>query len=163
MVEFIKQEAREKAEEISTKADHEFAAEKSKLVLQETAVIDAQYEKKLKSAELSQQKARSTVTNKTRLQVLAARQRLLTDIFEQARNKLATVQEDQGKYKDILKNLILEGLYALGEKKVQVRGRQKDTDLLKEALENASKEYKENSGDDVTIDLDEEDYLAEES
>ena len=163
MVAFIKQEAVEKAREIEIKADEEFAIEKSKLVRHETAAIDALYEKKLKNAELSQQKARSTVTNKTRLQILSARQQLLVDIFEQAGDKLATVAKDQKKYKSILKNLILEGLYALNEDKVQVRGRKKDYDLLKAEFENASKEYKETSGQDVSIQLDEEKPLPEDS
>lgn len=163
MVAFIKQEAVEKAREIEIKADEEFNIEKSKLVRHETAAIDALYEKKLKNAELSQQKARSTVTNKTRLQILSARQQLLVDIFEQARNKLATIDQDQEKYKELLKNLILEGLYALNESNIQIQGRKKDFDLLKVEIENAAKEYKETSGDEVTVTLDEQYTLPEDS
>lgn len=163
MVAFIKQEAAEKAHEIEIKANQEFAIEEAKLVRQETAAIDALYEKKLKNAELSQQKARSTVTNKTRLQTLSARQRLLQDIFEQARNKLADVSKDQGKYKDIVKNLILEGLYALNESSIQVRGRKKDFDVLKSQAEEAAKEYKSASGQDVEVKVDEESPLPEDS
>lgn len=163
MVAFIKQEALEKAREIEIKADKEFTMEKSKLVTHETAAIDALYEKKLKNAELSQQKARSSVTNKTRLQILSARQQLLVDIFEQAREKLAGVAKDGKRYKGILKNLILEGLYALNEDKVQVRGRKKDYDALKAVFAEASKEYKETSGQDVQIQLDEDKPLPEDT
>lgn len=51
---FIKQEAQEKAREIKVKADEEFAIEKAKLVKQEQAAIDAQYEKKSKGVEVAQ-------------------------------------------------------------------------------------------------------------
>ena len=44
----------EKARELKVKADEEFAIEKAKLVKQEQLAIDAQYEKKLKGAQVSQ-------------------------------------------------------------------------------------------------------------
>jgi V-type H+-transporting ATPase subunit E len=163
MVAFIKQEAVEKAREIEIKADEEFAIEKSKLVRQETAAIDAQYERKFKQAELSQQIARSTVTNKTRLKVLASRQQLLDDIFEKARDRLSELSQDGSKYSEMLKNLVLEGLYALSEDKIQIRARKKDEEALKTAFEQASKEYKEKTGKDVVITLDDKNPLPDDS
>lgn len=163
MVAFIKQEALEKAREIQIKADEEFAIEKSKLVRQETQAIDAQYERKFKQAELSQQIARSTVTNKTRLKILAAQQDLLDTVFEQARQKLGDVAKDQGKYQGILKNLILEGLYCLNEKSVKVKAREKDYDLVRKAIPGAQASYKDALGGDVKIEIDEKDPLPEES
>lgn len=163
MVAFIKQEAAEKAREIEIKADEEFAMEKSKLVRQETAAIDAQYERKFKQAELSQQVAKSTVTNRTRLRILAARQELLEDIFEQARGRLSEVSKDKDNYTNILKNLILEGLYALNEDKLEVRSRKADYDILKKAVEQATEEYKEVTKQNVNISMDESNPLSEES
>jgi len=142
MVAFIKQEALEKAREINIKADEEFAIEKSKLVRTETLAIDAQYERKFKQAELSQQIVRSNVTNKTRLKVLAARQQLLDDIFEKARGKLADISKDQGRYEEILKNLVLECVYALDEREVSIRVREKDAGIAKRAVEKARGGYK---------------------
>ncbi|PUU74324.1 ATPase, V1/A1 complex, subunit E [Tuber borchii] len=142
MVAFIKQEALEKAREINIKADEEFSIEKSKLVRTETLAIDAKYERKFKQAELSQQIARSNVTNKTRLKVLAARQQLLDDIFDKAREKLADISKDAGRYEEILKNLVLECVYALNEKDVSIRVREKDLGVVKRAVEKAKGEYK---------------------
>ncbi|EPE25724.1 vacuolar ATP synthase subunit E [Glarea lozoyensis ATCC 20868] len=156
MTAFIKQEAMEKGREIEIKADEEFAIEKSKLVRQETSSIDTAYEKKFKAAQMSQQITRSTVANKTRLKVLSARQELLDSIFEQAEKKLTDATKDKGKYTTILKNLMLEGFYALNESKVQVRGRKADYDLLKKAIEQASKEYKEKVGKEISVSIDEE-------
>jgi len=156
MTAFIKQEADEKAYEIKVKADEEFAIEKSKLVRQETSSIDTTYEKKFKQAQMSQQITRSTVANKTRLKVLSARQELLDDIFEQAQKKLGDATKDKKKYEEILKNLMLEGFYALNESKLQVRARKADYDIVKKAIEKASKEYKEKTKKSIEASIDEE-------
>ncbi|KAK3215234.1 hypothetical protein GRF29_19g2654590 [Pseudopithomyces chartarum] len=161
MTAFIKQEAMEKANEIRLKADEEFAIEKSKLVRQETASIDTEYEKKFKQASMSQQITRSTVANKSRIRILSARQELLDRLFEDAGKKLASVSKDKGKYQGILKNLILEGAYALSEDKLQVKARKADYDVVKKAIEDAQTEYKSKVNKDVTITIDESDPLPE--
>jgi V-type H+-transporting ATPase subunit E len=161
MTAFIKQEAMEKAREIEIKADEEFSIEKSKLVRQETQSIDTQYEKKFKQAQMSQQITRSTVANKTRLKVLSARQELLDSIFEAAEKKLGEVTKDKGKYQVVLKNLMLEGFYAMNEKKLQVRGRKADYDIIKKAIGDACKEYTEKTKKDIEASVDEANPLPE--
>ena len=155
MTAFIHQEALEKAKEIEIKANEEFAIEKSKLVRQETSSIDSQYAKKHKQASMSQQITRSTLANKTRIKVLSARQELLDELFEKARDKLASYSEDKTNYEGMCKGLILEGLYALNEDKVTVRARKTDYDIVKKAINGAKKEYKEKLGKDVNVELDE--------
>lgn len=161
MTAFIRQEALEKANEIQIKADEEFAIEKSKLVRQEIAAIDTAYEKKFKQASMSQQITRSTVSNKTRLRVLSARQELLDKLFEDTRGKLADVSKNKKKYGDLLKGLILEGLYALAESKVQIRARKADSDIVKKSIEAAQKEYKQETGKEVKVEIDEANPLPE--
>jgi V-type H+-transporting ATPase subunit E len=155
MTAFIRQEALEKAKEIQIKADEEFAIEKSKLVRQETASIDTSYEKKFKHASMSQQITRSTVANKSRLRILSARQEVLDELFEQAGSKLKDAAKDKSKYRGILKNLILEGMYALNEPRLQVRARKADYDLVKEASKQAEEEYKKETGKESKLQLDE--------
>ncbi|KAL8654357.1 MAG: hypothetical protein Q9210_001552 [Variospora velana] len=156
MTAFIRQEALEKAKEIQIKANEEFAIEKSKLVRQETSSIDSQYEKKFKQAGMTQQITRSTLANKTRIKVLSARQELLDSLFDQARGKLADHTKDKGKYQNLCKNLILEGLYALNEDKVAIRARKEDYDVVKKAMEGAKEEYKKSmQGREVRLELDE--------
>jgi V-type H+-transporting ATPase subunit E len=161
MTAFIKQEANEKAHEISIKADEEFAIEKSKLVRQETDAIDSAYAKKFKQATMSQQIARSTVANKTRLRVLGARQELLDEIFETAQQRLGDAAKDKKRYEGILKGLILEGFYALSEPELQVRARKADKDIVGRAIEAAAKEYTEKTGKDLSATIDEENPVAE--
>lgn len=161
MTAFIKQEALEKAKEIQIKADEEFAIEKSKLVRQETSSIDSSYEKKFKQASMSQQITRSTLANKSRLRVLSSRQELLDGLFEQARGRLGETGKNGKKYEGVLKNLILEGAYALNESKIQVRARKADYDVVKKAKDAAAKEYKDNIKKDVQIDIDEANPLPD--
>ncbi|PYH45399.1 H(+)-transporting V1 sector ATPase subunit E [Aspergillus saccharolyticus JOP 1030-1] len=162
MTAFIRQEAVEKAREIQLKADEEFAIEKSKLVRQETAAIDTQYEKKFKQAAMSQQITRSTLANRTRLRVLSARQELLDELFQQAREQISGIAaKDADKYQTVLKGLILEGLYALNEEKVAVRSRKQDFETVKKSIGEAEKEFQEKVGKEVTVELDEEETLPE--
>lgn len=163
MTAFIRQEALEKAREIQLKADEEFAIEKSKLVRQETAAIDSLYEKKFKQAAMSQQITRSTLANRTRLRVLGGRQELLDDLFQKARDKVSGVAADKKKYQTMLRGLILEGLYFLNEEKVAVRARKKDYDVVKKAMEEASKEFTENVGSEVKVTVDQSEPLPDES
>jgi len=161
MTAFIRQEALEKAKEIQIKADEEFAIEKSKLVRQETAAIDSSYEKKFKQASMSQQITRSTVSNKSRLRVLSSRQELLDDLFEEARKKLGSYTKDKKKYQETLKNLILEGMYALSEPKLEVRARKADYPIVKEAIAEAEKEFRNKTGKDGKVELNESDPQPE--
>jgi V-type H+-transporting ATPase subunit E len=162
MTAFIRQEALEKAHEIHLKADEEFAIEKSKLVRQETAAIDSQYEKKFKQASMSQQITKSTSANKTRLRVLSARQSLLDELFEEARSKVGKAAEGKD-YDQILTGLILEGMYLLQEPKVQIRARGKDKDRVESAIKRAAKEYKKNMGKEVEAAIDDKNPLPDSS
>ncbi len=162
MTAFIKQEALEKAREIEIKANEEFSIEKSKLVRQETDAIDAAYAKKSKQAAMSQQIARSAAANKTRLRVLAARQQLLDAIFTAAAARLAADgAADPARYRDALRGLLLEGLYALAEPDVRARARAADRGLAREAAAQAEAEYKKQTGKETKVTIDEEDPLPE--
>ncbi|TEY40342.1 hypothetical protein BOTCAL_0437g00050 [Botryotinia calthae] len=151
MTAFIKQEAMEKGREIELKANDTNSPLKNPSL------------SKFKTARMSQQITQSTVANKTRLKVLSARQELLDGIFEQAQGKLKEATNDKGKYTETLKNLLLEGMYALDEGKLQVRGRKQDYDLIKKAIEEAQKVYKEKMKKDLTASIDEKNPLPEES
>ncbi|ETN40758.1 uncharacterized protein HMPREF1541_05038 [Cyphellophora europaea CBS 101466] len=157
MTAFIRQEALEKSREIQLKADEEFAIEKSKLVRESTADIDAEYEKKFKQASMSQQITRSTQANKTRLRVLSARQELLDELFEKARGKLGDASKGK-QYDDTLKDLILECMYMMGEKKIGLRCRKADKGKVESASKKAGEEYKKNMGGEIEAVIDEKNW-----
>ena len=101
------------------------------------------------------------MANKTRIKVLSARQELLDQLFEDARKKLSDAGSKN--YDEVLKGLILEGMYMLAEKKVSVRCRKADKDKVKTAAKKASEEYKSNMGSESTVAVNEKDWLPEDS
>lgn len=110
---------------------------------------------------MSQQITKSTVSNKSRLRILSARQELLDNLFEEASKKLKDASKDKKKYQTILKNLLLEGAYALNEPTLAVSARKADYDLVKKAIEEAQKDYKKSTGKEVNLKIDESDPQPE--
>jgi V-type H+-transporting ATPase subunit E len=163
MVEFIKKEADEKAQEIKLKANEEYEIEKASIVRSETESIDSAYERKYKQAALSQQIAKSTLANKIRLKILGAKEDALQAILEEARSKLKGVSGDKATYEKVLAGLIEEGLYSLMDDKVVVRVRESDVAVAEKAVEQAAKQYEETAGKPVTIMVDKTNYLAADS
>ncbi|KAI3620249.1 hypothetical protein CBS9595_002216 [Malassezia furfur] len=150
MVEFIRQEAQEKAREIQVKADEEFAIEKAKIVQQESSNLDAQFEKKKKQVE-TQQKMCSNQSNKARLEVLKLREERLEGLFDKTKEQLKKLSKDQAKYKKLLENLLLQGLLDLVEPSVEVTARSGDVQLVQEVSDSAVKRYKEITGRDTKV------------
>ncbi|KAG8985012.1 V-ATPase V1 sector subunit E [Tulasnella sp. JGI-2019a] len=153
MISFIKQEAYEKARELKVKADEEFAIEKAKIVRQETNAIDAAFEKKGKQSEVSQKIAQSTLTNKSRLKLLQAREQHLQDLFSEARERLSKLSQDQARYTQLLETSIAQGLLRLLEPSVTVHCRPQDEELVKKAVEGAKAQYTEISGRKSEVDV----------
>ncbi|KAG5341076.1 hypothetical protein C0989_011803 [Termitomyces sp. Mn162] len=153
IVTFIKQEAFEKAREITVKADEEFAIEKAKLVKQEQQAIDAQYEKKRKGAEVSQRIAQSTLTNKSRLKLLHRREEHLQDLFSTSRAAVVQLAKDEGRYVQFLEGVIIQGFLQILEPTATVYARPQDVEIVKQAAANAQKSYTEISGRKVECEV----------
>ncbi|KAJ2999491.1 V-ATPase V1 sector subunit E [Globomyces sp. JEL0801] len=162
MVAFIKQEALEKARETKIKADEEFNIEKGKLVRAETVAIEAFFQKKLKQADVQRKISASHLINKNRLQVLAQRQQVLNDLFAQTKLQLNSLTKDSGKYQELLKNLLLQGMYRLMEKNVLIKVREQDYNLAESAIKDAVQIFKQASGIDCTIEVDKANPLPKE-
>ncbi|TFK65987.1 ATPase V1/A1 complex subunit E [Pluteus cervinus] len=146
MVAFIKQEALEKAREIKVKADEEFAIEKAKLVKQEQQAIDAQHEKKRKAAEVAQKIAQSNLTNKSRLKLLHRREEHIQDLFSTGRTSILTLAQDQGRYRQFLEGVIVQGFLQLLEPAATLHARKSDVSIVEQAASNAAAVYKQISG-----------------
>ncbi|KAL1920887.1 uncharacterized protein VTP21DRAFT_11522 [Calcarisporiella thermophila] len=159
MVAFIKQEALEKAREIKVKADEEFNIEKAKLVRQEAINIEAQYERKIKQTEVQKRIEQSNLVNKSRLRVLQAREQVLGDLFDSARDKLQQISKDKKKYEQLLANLIQQGAYKLLDEDIVVICRKSDVSVVETAIKNVVKSYKETVKKDVSITINKEENL----
>ncbi|XP_050506985.1 V-type proton ATPase subunit E isoform X2 [Diabrotica virgifera virgifera] len=163
MMAFIEQEANEKAEEIDAKAEEEFNIEKGRLVQQQRLKIMEYYEKKEKQVELQKKIQSSNMLNQARLKVLKVREDHVRAVLEDARKRLGEVTRDSGKYTQILESLILQGLYQLFEKDITIRVRPQDRELVKSIMPNVSQKYKDITGKDVNLKIDDESHLSQET
>lgn len=159
MMAFIEQEANEKAEEIDAKAEEEFNIEKGRLVQEQRIKIMEYYEKKEKQVELDRKIQNSHMLNQARLRILKARGEHIRNLLDEARNSLMEVTKDRSKYKDLLSKLIEQALYRIMEKKVLVRCRKEDLDLVKEVINDAVESYKQHSGDECEAEIEEKYFL----
>lgn len=163
MMAFIEQEANEKAEEIDAKAEEEFNIEKGRLVQQQRIKIMEYYEKKEKQVELQKKIQSSNMLNQARLKVLKVREDHVRAVLDEARRRLGEVTRDPSRYSTLLQSLITQGLYQMMEANVTVRGRQGDAQLIQNTLPLSVEQYKRESGKDVVITLDTENFLPADS
>ncbi|XP_019817306.2 V-type proton ATPase subunit E 1 isoform X1 [Bos indicus] len=162
MMAFIEQEANEKAEEIDAKAEEEFNIEKGRLVQTQRLKIMEYYEKKEKQIEQQKKIQMSNLMNQARLKVLRARDDLITDLLNEAKQRLSKVVKDTTRYQVLLDGLVLQGLYQLLEPRMIVRCRKQDFPLVKAAVQKAIPVYKVATKRDVDVQIDQEAYLPEE-
>jgi len=159
MINFIKQEAREKAEEIKVKAEEEFSIERANIVMEERKKINKDFERKLKQVEVRKKIARSNELNQARLRVLKARESSLEKILDDATKRLRDVAR-QSNYKTLLKDLIVQGLIQLREQEVTVVARECDNELVQSILAEAKKEYDSKTNSDIVLSLHKKHRLA---
>ncbi|XP_045405489.1 V-type proton ATPase subunit E 2 [Lemur catta] len=160
MMAFIEQEANEKAEEIDAKAEEEFNIEKGRLVQTQRLKIMEYYEKKEKQIEQQKKIQMSTMRNQARLQVLRARDDLISELLHDAKMRLSQIVEDPDIYQELLDKLVLQALLRLLEPVMIVRCRPQDLLLVEAAVQKAIPEYMMVSQKDVEVQIDQEAHLA---
>ncbi|XP_050379407.1 V-type proton ATPase subunit E2 [Argentina anserina] len=141
MVRFIRQEAEEKANEISVSAEEEFNIEKLQIAEGEKKKIRQEYERKAKQVEVKRKIEYSMQLNASRLKVLQAQDDIITSMKEAAGKELVRVSEDKKAYKKLMKDFIVQSLIRLKEPAVLLRCREVDRKLVESVLEEAKKVY----------------------
>ncbi|PXF45292.1 V-type proton ATPase subunit E3 [Gracilariopsis chorda] len=162
MVSFIRQEAKDKSNEIRVKAEEDFNIRKLSTVEAAREKIRAEYEKKVKQIDINRKIAKSTDQNAARLQQLKARDAILQETYDDAAKKLSQLPEsDPEAYHALLKALIQQGLNVLNDKDVVVRCRRVDAEIVKSSLPSLTEEYVASTKDAATIVLDSDTYLSD--
>ncbi|CAD5322434.1 unnamed protein product [Arabidopsis thaliana] len=124
MVRFIRQEAEEKANEISISAEEEFNIERLQLLESAKRKLRQDYDRKLK-------------------QYLQAQDDVVTAMKDSAAKDLLRVSNDKNNYKKLLKSLIIESLLRLKEPSVLLRCREMDKKVVESVIEDAKRQYAE--------------------
>lgn len=162
MVSFIRQEAEEKSQEIRAKAEEEASIERANLVQQEKVKIATTYERKAKQLTVQKKIAFSNKLNVARLKVLQTRDSMVEQVFQEAKANLGSISENQDKYRVLLENLIVQGLFQLMESEVVITCRRKDVNLVKAVLANAAKRYEKDMHHAVKLGCNETTFLKDE-
>jgi V-type H+-transporting ATPase subunit E len=141
MTQFIINEAKDRAEEITTKALQEFSVEKLKVVNSTKEKIRQEYVRKAKQIETQKAIERSTEINKSRLEKIKTRQEMLAKLKEDSKVELASALSGQAKSKEFTTKLIVQGLLMLLEDEVLVRCRAIDDSMVQGCLQDAAAQY----------------------
>ncbi|RLN82597.1 hypothetical protein BBJ28_00003777 [Nothophytophthora sp. Chile5] len=139
MVNFILQEAQEKANEIRIK--HDFNLEKQMLVHNAKIKIQDEYTRKEKEREINKRIARSAEIGASRRKKMIARDELLKTLIADGQAQLRNYTTDDNKNKVLLRDLMVQGLIKLFEPEVVMSVRAKDVRLVESVLKEATDKY----------------------
>ncbi|CAD7957911.1 unnamed protein product [Amoebophrya sp. A120] len=158
MVNFILNEAKDKAEEIDAKTLEEFNVEKLKYVQAQKDKIRTELTEKKKKQETAMAIARSSAINRARMQAVEARQNAMTALKTECEANLSAVTKDRARYSALCSDLIVQGCLKLMEDSVTVKCRKEDEQSVKASLDQASRKYtdiiKKETGVQKTVRLD---------
>lgn len=142
MVNFILQEAHEKANEIRVKTEHDFNLEKQTRVHEAKLSIQEEFAKKEKDREIQERIARSAEIGECNVKKMKLRDDLLQQLLAEAGEKCAMVARGTN-YPQLLQKLIVQGLIKIEENDVTVYCRKEDFGTTKSVLKAAIAEYVE--------------------
>lgn len=140
MVEFIRQEAREKAEEIRVKTEQEFGIQRLELIENAKLQIREEFQHKQKDALMQKRIEKSGLINKSRLDLVEKRNQVVLEAKQEALEKLRDAPSHP-KYPELLEALVVQGLIRLQEDIVMVRCREQDEGILKSLLPKAAQTF----------------------
>ena len=153
MINFIIFEAESKEREIHSNAEQECEREKSTYIDKERKKIDADFQRKVKEAEVKKRIAYSQALSSSRLQLLEAEDAHVQTLMKMVEQQLAE-ETKKDSYEGLLEKLILEGIKKVEDTDITVKCRASDADKVKSAI---SRILKDNST--WTITLDDKEYL----
>ena len=140
MVNFILQEAHEKANEIRVKTEHDFNLEKQTLVHEAKLNVQEEFAKKEKDREIQERIARSAEIGECRVKKMKLRDDLLNQLTAEAAEKCGMVARGQN-YPHLLQKLIVQGLIKIEENTVVIYTRPEDYSVVGQILPDAISEY----------------------
>jgi V-type H+-transporting ATPase subunit E len=140
MIAFIKQEAKEKAEEIKVKTDSAFTAEKLSLQTQASVELRAEFENRKKDALAMRKKAESRELNAALFEKIKTRNDLIDKLKSHVLQRLQGISAHKD-YPTLIKFLLVQGFMSTMEPKVTVRCREADVGVVQGQLEAAVKQF----------------------
>jgi len=95
--------------------------------------------------------AQSTITNKSRLQLLHKREEVLQRIFAAVREPTTPFHQQSGQYDQFLEGVIAESALYVSEPSIIIYSRKSEVERVEQAAANAAKTYQELSGKELSF------------
>jgi len=156
MVAFIKQEAKDKAEEINVRASEECNVEVLKMVDREKAKFREHYRQQEKRVEIEAKIEKQQKLDEFRMELLKFQDEKLGDLKEMAKKRFAGIVADKATYKKFLQETIMQCIFKIwDESAVTVHCRQEDRSLvgkvMNSALQAAKERAESETGEEFTM------------
>jgi len=143
MVAFIRQEARDKAEEIEVRAKEECNVEVMKMTDREKAKMREEFKQREKRIEIENKITKQKVLDGYRMELLKAEDSKKSELKEMVQKRFANVVKDSGKYKEFLKQAMIQAFLLIwDEDEVTVSCRKQDQSVVKNLMQGALDEVK---------------------
>jgi len=154
MVAFIRQEARDKAEEINVKANEECNVEVLKMVDREKAKLREHYKQQEKRIEIETKIGRQKLLDEYRMQLLREEDQKIQAIARQAQERFAGITADARQYAAYMKDSMMQCFIKIwDENQVHVQCRAEDAALVQRIMQDALKEVKARARDETGVEL----------
>ena len=112
----------------------------------EKAKVRREYERKESTTEVKKKVEYSKQLNESRLKILQAQDDAVRAMQGDAQSKLGALSKKPSIYTDLLKGLLSESLYKLGESNAKVRCRKSDAGLVQSIIPQVTAEFPEKFG-----------------
>jgi len=143
MVAFIRQEARDKAEEIEVRAKEECNVEVMKMTDREKAKMREEFKQREKRIEIENKITKQKVLDGYRMELLKAEDNKKGELKEMVVKRFSSVTKNSGKYKDFLKQAMIQAFLLIwDEDEVTVSCRKQDQSVVKSLMDSALSEVK---------------------
>jgi len=143
MVAFIRQEARDKAEEIEVRAKEECNVEVMKMTDREKAKMREEFKQREKRIEIENKITKQKVLDGYRMELLKAEDQKKGELKQMVVERFSSVTKNSGKYKEFLKQAMIQAFLLIwDEDEVKVSCRKQDASVVKNLMSDALDEVK---------------------
>ena len=133
MIQLLEQQGAEKIHAIQSATADEFTVQKNTYVDEEKRKIAENYKNELANHEVRMKIEHSKMQNATRIERMRLVNEKVESLRKETREKMRQkLNSDRPAYKELLKNLLIQGLIKLMEQTIHIRCRQSDLDMIKE-------------------------------
>jgi len=154
MVAFIRQEARDKAEEIEVRAKEECNVEVMKMTDREKAKMREEFKQREKRIEIENKITKQKVLDGYRMELLKAEDSKKAELKEMVQSRFAGVTKNAGKYKEFLRQAMIQAFLLIwDEEQITVSCRKQDQSVVKSLMQPVLDEVKSRAKKECDTDL----------